>query len=440
MSHPNHRHRRPMIGVALVAAIAVAGCSSTDAPTRARTVTTGSSVATSTASTTTPRSGPTTVAATTVPTSSPILPDGATQARLHVVLADILGPSTDLFVDGSVAVNGGQSQVNVPVGYVTAYLYLPPGEHQIALAPTGKGLTDALVEPLSVPMVAGHRYLVAFMGQIADKSLEPLVIDETQAAVDLGAAPSDPVTITLNNLIGATSLSYEWAGKVVNPDIPFGGFAAGITPAGGGHVTVTAKGTTDTVVMDEDNYVVPGDSVWGFFGHDPTDTFALGVANSAPTSELGLIDYLHTLDPENLIGPSGDTPSFHTVIDAIETAGLTDMYSAATPLLFLPPTDQAFAAMPAADRDALLADPTALADLLRAHTIEAYVPRGSLTTGPGVTPCCAFDRTFTNLLGDTIKIGNDFSINGAGGGFSSTWLANGTQIHPVATVTFPPAP
>jgi uncharacterized surface protein with fasciclin (FAS1) repeats len=262
------------------------------------------------------------------------------------------------------------------------------------------------------------------------------VIDETKAADDLGATPSDPVTITLNNLIGANSLSYEWAGEVVNPDIPYGGFAAGITPAGGGHITVTAKGTTDTVVMDVDDYVVPGDTVFGFFGSDPTNTFALGVVGAGPTSELSLIDYLHAFDPENLIGPSGETPSFHTVLDAIETAGLTEMYNAATPLLFLPPTDQAFAAMPAAERDALLADPAALADLLRAHTIEAYVPRGSLATTPGGT----FDRTFTNLLGDTIKIGNDFSVNGAGSGFSSTWLANGTQIHPVGTVTIPPAP
>jgi uncharacterized surface protein with fasciclin (FAS1) repeats len=436
MSHPN---RRPMTGMAIIAAFAVAACSSTDHRASAP-ATTSTTAAGSTASTTTAPSSPTTVAPTTVATSVPIPPDGATQARLHVVFTDLNGPNTDLFVNGAVAVNGGQAQLNVPVGYVTAYLYLPPGTHDVALAPTGKGLTQSLVEPLSVPMVAGHRYLVAFMGQIADHSLEPLVIDETKAAADVGATPRDPVTITLNDVVGATSLSYEWAGKVVNSDIPFGGFAAGITPAGDGHITVTAKGATDTVLMDEGNYVVPGDTVFGFFGPDATNKFAVGIVNGAPTSELNLIDYLHTLDPENLVGPSSFTPSFHTVLDAIENAGLTEMYSAATPLLFLPPTDQAFAAMPAAEREALLADPAALANLLRAHTVEAYVPRGSLTTAPGVTPCCAFDRTFTNLLGDTIKIGNDFSVNGAGSGFSSTWLANGTQIHPVGTVNFPPAP
>jgi len=434
-----------MMGALFIASFAVVACSSTDHRAGAP-LTIAPSVATSSASTSSRPGSPTTAATTTIspPTTSasttdPTQPNGATQARLHVVLTDIHGPNTDLFVNGNLAVNGGQAQVNVPVGYVTAYLYLPPGAHEVALTPTGQGLAQALVAPLSVPMVAGHRYLVAFMGQIADKSLKPLVIDETKAAADAGATPSDPVTITLNNLAGATTLSYEWAGQVVNPDVPFGGFAAGIYPAGGGHITVTAKGTSNTVLIDEDNYAAPGDSVFGFFGPDATDTSGVGVVDSAPTSELSLIDYLHTLDPERLIGPSGDTPSFHTVLGAIETAGLTEMYSAA-PLLFLPPTDQAFADMPAAERDALLADPTALTNLLRAHTIAAYVPRGSLTTTSGLTPCCAFDRSFTNLLGDTIHIGNDFSVNGVGGGFGSAWLANGTQIHPVGTVIFPPAP
>jgi uncharacterized surface protein with fasciclin (FAS1) repeats len=137
-------------------------------------------------------------------------------------------------------------------------------------------------------------------------------------------------------------------------------------------------------------------------------------------------------------GRRSEIPSFTTLRAAITTAALTDMFNAPGTLLFLAPTDKAFAAMPGAQRDALLSDPTALADMLRAHTIQAYVPRGSLETTPG---CCrpAFARTFTNLRGDTINVGNDFAINDRGGGYLSTWLTNGTQIHPVDTIDFPPA-
>ena len=338
MSPTTRRQRRLMLSLAIIASFAGAACSSTDHRASAP-ATTPASAVTSNTSTSSPRSSPaTSVSAppaptTSLPTIDPTQPNGKTQARLHVVLADLHGPNTDLFVNGVIAVNGGRAQVNVPVGYVTAYLYLPPGTHRVALTPTGRGLAQALVEPFDVPMVAGHRYLVAFMGQVADQSLKPLVIDETKAAADIGATPSDPVTITLNNLVGATNLDYQWAGKVVNADIPFGGFAAGMPQAGGGHLTVTAKGTSDTVLIDEDDYVVPGDSVFGFFGPDSTATNGWGVVGSAPTSELDLLDYLHTFDPEKLTGPSGDTPSFHTVLDAIETSGHTETYRAATPLL-----------------------------------------------------------------------------------------------------------
>ena len=149
---------------------------------------------------------------------------------------------------------------------------------------------------------------------------------------------------------------------------------------------MTAKGATDTVVMDEDNYVAPGNSVFGLFGLDVT-SFP-GVVDSAPTMELNLIESLQAFDAQNLLPGTSGFPSFTTTVGAIEKAGLTDLYTGGATLLFLPPTDKAFAAMPQADREALLSDPAALAAMFRAHTVAAYVPRGSLAKTPGGT----FDR------------------------------------------------
>jgi uncharacterized surface protein with fasciclin (FAS1) repeats len=290
-----------------------------------------------------------------------------------------------------------------------------------------------MTAPVDVPMVAGHRYLVAFRSQGAAGSVEPLLIDETEAAANVGATPTDSVIITLNDVAGTTGLTYQWAGKIVNSDIKLGDFGTGIVQAGDGHVTVTAKGATDTVLMDEDNYVAVGDSDFGFFGPDAASS--PGIVDSASTMELNVIESLHAFDAQNLLPGSSGFPSFTTAVSAIETAGMTELYTGAATLLFLPPTDKAFAAMPQADREALLSDPAALAAMLRAHTVAAYVPRGSLAKTPGGT----FDRTFTNLNGDKIKIGNNFTVNGGGGGGGSYWLANGTQVHPVDTLTFPPA-
>jgi hypothetical protein len=246
-----------------------------------------------------------------------------------------------------------------------------------------------------------------------------------------GATPH----FTLNNLTGSTGLDTEWAGEVINHDIPFGGYDTGIYPAGAGHTTVTAHGTTDAVLLDEENYVLPAcSSVFGFYGPDYTSDGGWGVVDDLGcTSELGLLDLLHAYSTAHDAAPHPEVPSMDTVAAAIETAGLTDLYEGG-PLLFLAPTDQAFADMPDAERTALLGDPDALADMLRAHTIEGYVPRGSLAPTPG-DPA---ERTFTNLLGDPITITSGYTINGGPSGFASTWLTNGTQVHPIDAVTIPP--
>jgi uncharacterized surface protein with fasciclin (FAS1) repeats len=380
----------------------------------------------------------TTGAVASVPAATSVAPDpnldDATRARIHVVVTDYPGTTVDVLVDGVVAVNGGQAQTGIHAGYTTAYLYLAPGTHSVAVASTDAGSGQALVAPLDVSMAAGHRYLVAFMGQVDDHSLTPVMVDETAAATQIGATPSDSVAITLNNLTGSTGLDYEWNQKLVTGEIALGGFGAGITPAGQAHVTMTAKGPTNTVLLDEDNYVLPGDSVFGLYGRGFDSKTGWGVVDSAPTSDLNIVDYLRGFDAKNLLPASDSFPSFATLLTAIETAGLRHLYTGGATLLFLPPTDKAFAALPAAERDALLADPVALADMLRAHTVAAYVPRGGLAKTPGG----AFDRAFTNLRGGTIAITGDYAVNStAVGDYASSWVANGSQVHPVDLVSIP---
>ena len=56
----------------------------------------------------------------------------------------------------------------------------------------------------------------------------------------------------------------------------------------------------------------------------------------------------------------------------------------------------------------------------------------------GFSPGQPAERTFTNLLGDPITITDGYTVNGGPSGFSSTWLSNGTQVHPVGAVNIPP--
>ena len=70
---------------------------------------------------------------------------------------------------------------------------------------------------------------------------------------------------------------------------------------------------------------------------------------------------------------------FSTLLTALETADLVDVFAdkKARYTVFAP-TNDAFAAVPAADLQALLDDPEALADVLKYHVVEGKVPSSKL--------------------------------------------------------------
>jgi uncharacterized surface protein with fasciclin (FAS1) repeats len=153
---------------------------------------------------------------------------------------------------------------------------------------------------------------------------------------------------------------------------------------------------------------------------------------------LPAIDFLKGFSGKH-VSIDGNPISFDTFLAALKTAGLTDLLTTDGPYLLLPPTDAAFADLTKAQRDTLLADPKALADLLRSYIIAGYVPKGSLVQAPGGS----INRSFTNLQGTKIVLrndGNGITVNGADvGDLPSTFVANGTQIHPITTVLLPAA-
>lgn len=79
---------------------------------------------------------------------------------------------------------------------------------------------------------------------------------------------------------------------------------------------------------------------------------------------------------------------FTTLLAAVEAAGLADDLAAAENLTVFAPTDEAFAAVPQDQLDALLADPAALGDLLLGHVVlgarlssDYLAVAGSVVTG-----------------------------------------------------------
>jgi uncharacterized surface protein with fasciclin (FAS1) repeats len=365
-------------------------------------------------------------------------PNDATQARLRLAHL-VLGPNVDLFVNGEIAVNGGKAQINMPAGYINGYLFLAPATYSVAVVPTGKSLDQALLGPLDVTVTAGHRYTLAMIGQLKDKSIKPLIIDETTAEQQLGAKSTDTIRIMVNNLEGVAGIDVEVDGKMINTNIPYGGFAAGIYPAGITQLQVLEHGTT-TLLWERATR-----------GDQPSSSRLVGIAGQytaggsqdwqlfvpTPTSQLNLIDFLHSYSGKKVTTESNPTnpATFETFLAAIEKAGLTETLANGGPYLVVAPTDETFAALPKGQLDTLMASPQAIGDLVRNHIVEGYVPRGSLQDTPGGN---AIERPFTNLLGVKMTIGADFAVNGVEtGGIESTFVANGSHVHPIYKVLLP---
>lgn len=159
------------------------------------------------------------------------------------------------------------------------------------------------------------------------------------------------------------------------------------------------------------------------------DTF-----NAHPTSDLNVIAFLQGFSGKKFF-EDGQAISYDTFLTALKTAGLTDVFANGGPYALFPPTDQAFATMSKNQRDTLLADPKALADLVRANLSQGYYPAGSFSKIPGDP----WNRTITNLLGAKLVLGEN-SINGASvGDLEATLTANGVRVSPLTKVLLPAA-
>jgi hypothetical protein len=142
-----------------------------------------------------------------------VMTDDATMTRLRVGHFVSGGPNVDLLVNGEIPVNGGVVQADFPAGYIGGYLYLKPGTYSVAVVPTGKGVDEALIGPLDMPLESGHRYTLGMVGQMDDESLTPLVMDDTAILKKARTSPEQGIMILVNNLSGTETLDFTLGGK-----------------------------------------------------------------------------------------------------------------------------------------------------------------------------------------------------------------------------------
>jgi uncharacterized surface protein with fasciclin (FAS1) repeats len=122
---------------------------------------------------------------------------------------------------------------------------------------------------------------------------------------------------------------------------------------------------------------------------------------------------------------------FSTLLAAAEAAGLVDALKGAGPFTVFAPTDEAFAKLPAETLQALLADPTALGDILLYHVLPGKVMAADVADGLMAQTLQGAAVNFS-IMDGVAKI-NDATITA-----TDVEATNGV-IHVIDTVILPPA-
>jgi hypothetical protein len=88
-------------------------------------------------------------------------------AQIRAVHASPDTPAVDVYVDGQVVLEGLEFQ------QVSPYLSVPTGTYQLAVAPAGTSVDDAVID---AELTLGKAYYsVAAIGELSDNTIEPLV-------------------------------------------------------------------------------------------------------------------------------------------------------------------------------------------------------------------------------------------------------------------------
>jgi uncharacterized surface protein with fasciclin (FAS1) repeats len=123
---------------------------------------------------------------------------------------------------------------------------------------------------------------------------------------------------------------------------------------------------------------------------------------------------------------------FNTLVTAVQAAGLVDTLESEGPFTVFAPTDEAFAALPEGVLDGLLADPDALAEVLKYHVVAGKVLAADVVGLDSAGTVQGEDIAITVEDGNVI-------LNGGATVVTTDVMASNGVIHVIDTVILPPS-
>jgi uncharacterized surface protein with fasciclin (FAS1) repeats len=142
---------------------------------------------------------------------------------------------------------------------------------------------------------------------------------------------------------------------------------------------------------------------------------------------LGLVASTFAVQAKDIVDTAVSAGSFKTLVTAVQAAGLVDTLKGPGPFTVFAPSDEAFAKVPKATLDALLADKEKLTAVLTYHVVPGKVMAADVKAGKVKT-----------VQGSEITITTEGGVKVDGANVVATDVAasNGV-IHVIDTVIMP---
>ncbi|MBL8134446.1 MAG: DUF4397 domain-containing protein [Anaerolineae bacterium] len=159
-------------------------------------------------------------------------------------------PAVNLYMNGEIAAGAdGTPTLYGSMTLPTQYLDLEAGTYSFAATAEAEPLESALVEAEALTLEAGHRYLLAVMGNVSADDLHFALIDETAALAEADITLS-AVSIIVNNLAGVSTIDGLFDGDLFFDDLAYGDYFVLQDATEGSGTLIIADNNPEAVILD----------------------------------------------------------------------------------------------------------------------------------------------------------------------------------------------
>ncbi len=363
-----------------------------------------------------------------MPTMAPLT--GAAYVRVAHLSSDM--PDVDIYIDGAL-----RGQASLSAGQVSDWAALPPSTYAFSFVPQGALVDEAFFGPVPLTIPDGTWTTVAVLGSAAAETIQIALLDQN---IDEPLAPGNARLTFFNAVEGYGPASISLADDLVLfEDVGWGEYAALDVPVGVYDVTLSnltapdprPAGLPETLLEEGGYYFLTA------AGQASAPTLAINAVTGTDVKAISAGSVTPSVTADGLAAPADDIIDtlaadgrFTELLAAIDAAALAPTLREAGPYTLFAPTDDAFAALPPGMAHTLLANPTALANVLLYHVVVGDVSFTETMAGAPLT-----------ALGTPLPIdasGPEPIINGEARLVDADILASNGRIHVIGSVLLPP--